>query len=85
MNNSATQLNSLPSPYQMLKKLGNGSFGKVYLVINTQTQQQCVIKQLHPASDQPNFVKQARRLFKQEAQILKKTKSPPNSPVNRLF
>ncbi len=76
MSNSATQLNSLPSPYHKLKKLGNGSFGKVYLVINTQTQQECVIKQLHPTSDQPNFVKQARRLFKQEAQILKKLNHP---------
>lgn len=76
MNNSATQLNSLPSPYQMIKKLGNGSFGKVYLVINTQNQQQCVIKQLHPISDQPNFVQQARRLFKQEAEILKKLNHP---------
>lgn len=76
MNNSATQLNSLPSPYQMIKKLGNGSFGKVYLVINTQNQQHCVIKKLHPASNQPNFVKQARRLFKQEALILKKLNHP---------
>lgn len=72
MNNSATQLDSFPYPYQMIKKLGNGSFGKVYLVINRENQQQCVIKHLHPVSDKPNFVKQARRLFKQEAEILKK-------------
>lgn len=72
MDNPAAQLPLIPFPYQVIKKLGNGSFGKVYLVINTTNQQQCVIKQLHPSSEQPNFIKQARRLFRQEAEILKK-------------
>jgi len=76
MNNSGTEFYSLPSPYQIIKKLGNGSFGKVYLVVNGENQQQCVIKLLHPVSDDPHFVQQARRLFKQEAEILKKLNHP---------
>ncbi|MBD2394050.1 serine/threonine protein kinase [Cyanobacterium aponinum FACHB-4101] len=76
MDNPAAQLPIIPFPYQVIKKLGNGSFGKVYLVINTTNQQQCVIKQLHPSSEQPNFIKQARRLFRQEAEILKKLNHP---------
>lgn len=76
MDNPAAQLPLIPFPYQVIKKLGNGSFGKVYLVINTTNQQQCVIKQLHPSSEQPNFIKQARRLFRQEAEILKKLNHP---------
>lgn len=76
MNDSATINHNFPSPYKVIKKLGSGSFGHVYLVTNEQTQQQCVIKILHPASQQPNFIKQAKRLFKQEGEILKKLNHP---------
>ncbi|MGI0481905.1 protein kinase domain-containing protein [Geminocystis sp. CENA526] len=76
MNDSATINHNFPSPYKVVKKLGSGSFGHVYLVTNEQTQQQCVIKILHPASQQPNFIKQAKRLFKQEGEILKKLNNP---------
>lgn len=72
MNNSATINHNFPAPYKVVKKLGSGSFGHVYLVTNGETQQECVIKILHPISQQPNFIKQAKRLFQQEATILKK-------------
>lgn len=76
MNDSATINHNFPSPYKVIKKLGSGSFGHVYLVTNEETQKQCVIKQLHPISQQPSFIKQAKRLFKQEATILKKLDHP---------
>jgi eukaryotic-like serine/threonine-protein kinase len=64
--------NRLPPPYQKVKLLGSGSFGHVYLVVNETTNKQCVVKQLHPISNQPSFISHARRLFRQEAEILKK-------------
>lgn len=76
MNHSATINHHIPSPYKVVKKLGSGSFGHVYLVTNRETQAQCVIKILHPISQQPNFIKQAKRLFQQEAMILKKVNHP---------
>ncbi|HIK37012.1 MAG: serine/threonine protein kinase [Geminocystis sp.] len=66
----------IPPPYQLVKKLGSGSFGHVYLVTGRQGRQYCVIKQLHPVSNAPNFLKQARRLFQKEAEVLKKLNHP---------
>lgn len=67
----------VPPPYQLVKKLGSGSFGHVYLVTTgQQSRQHCVIKQLHPVSNAPNFLKQARRLFQKEAEVLKKLNHP---------
>ncbi len=63
MNDPTTINVHLPSPYQLIKKLGSGSFGHVYLVIDTQTQKQCVIKQLYLMSQKPNFVEKATTLF----------------------
>ena len=76
MNQTATINQNVPSPYKIVKQIGSGSFGNVYLVINTNDNRQSVIKQLHPISNQPNFIKQARRLFRQEADILKKLSHP---------
>ena len=76
MNQPATTSPSLPAPYQIIRNLGSGSFGNVYLVNNTENNSRCVIKQLHPISNNPKFIKQAHRLFKKEAESLRKLNHP---------
>lgn len=60
----------------MVKTIGSGSFGHVYLVKNSETQTLCVIKQLYLMSAQQNFVAKAQQLFQQEAEILKQINHP---------
>ena len=62
----------LGSRYRVIKYIAKGGFGKTYLAEDTQLpgKDRCVVKQLYPSVDDPNFVKIARRLFKTEAQTL---------------
>jgi serine/threonine protein kinase, bacterial len=62
----------LGSRYQVIEYIGKGGFGKTYLAIDTQLpgKDQCVVKQLYPSVDDPNFLQIARRLFKKEAETL---------------
>jgi serine/threonine protein kinase/CHASE2 domain-containing sensor protein len=58
--------------YQITRILGSGGFGKTYIAedIDRPGNPLCVVKQLKPASDNPNLLQLARRLFNQEAQAL---------------
>jgi serine/threonine-protein kinase len=62
----------LGSRYQVIEYIGKGGFGKTYLAIDTQLpdKDRCVVKQLYPSVDDPNFLQVARRLFKKEAETL---------------
>lgn len=62
----------LASRYRVIKYIAKGGFGKTYLAEDVQLpgKDKCVVKQLYPSVDNPNFVKVARRLFKTEAQTL---------------
>ena len=62
----------LDSRYRVIKYIAKGGFGKTYLAEDTQLpgKDKCVVKQLYPSVDDPNFIKVARRLFKTEAQTL---------------
>lgn len=62
----------LGSRYRVLEYIAKGGFGKTYLAEDTQLpgKDRCVVKQLYPSVDDPNFIKVARRLFKTEAETL---------------
>ena len=62
----------LASRYRVLEYIAKGGFGKTYLAEDTQLpgKDKCVVKQLYPSVDNPNFIKVARRLFRTEAQTL---------------
>ncbi|MCC0176800.1 protein kinase [Waterburya agarophytonicola K14] len=60
------------SRYKILEYLAEGGFGKTYLAEDTQLpgRDTCVVKQLHPSSQDPKFLAIARRLFQTEASTL---------------
>ncbi|MGL6344357.1 MAG: protein kinase domain-containing protein [Waterburya sp.] len=62
----------LGSRYKVLEYIAMGGFGKTYLAEDTQLPEKdrCVVKQLYPSSEEPQFLSIARRLFKTEASTL---------------
>ena len=72
----------LSSRYQIIQALSCGGFGKTYLAEDTQRpgNPQCVVKQLHPAVEEPDLLDIARRLFNQEAETLERLGHHPQIP-----
>lgn len=68
--------------YLLGKVLGSGGFGKTYLAEDTQNPQRatCVIKHLQPARKDIRFLQVARRLFRNEGEILAQLGSHPQIP-----
>ena len=62
----------LGSRYRVIEYIAKGGFGKTYLAEDIQLpgRKKCVVKQLYPSVDDPNFIKVARRMFKKEAHTL---------------
>jgi serine/threonine protein kinase len=62
----------LGSRYKVIEYIAMGGFGKTYLAEDTQLPEKdhCVVKQLYPSSEDPQFLAIARRLFKTEASTL---------------
>ncbi len=60
--------------YKIVKKLSSGGFGETFIAEDTQRpgNPQCVVKQLRPASNNPQLWQLARRLFVTEAEILER-------------
>jgi CHASE2 domain-containing sensor protein/serine/threonine protein kinase len=65
---------TLGGRYQIVKRLSSGGFGETYIAEDTQRpgNPQCVVKVLHPATNNDKMRELARRLFVKEAEILEK-------------
>lgn len=75
MNALAAMLGTnLGGRYKIIKILAAGGFGQTYLAEDTQRPGHpiCVVKQLKNASQNTDFLKVARRLFRSEAETLEK-------------
>ena len=81
----------LAGRYELMQVLGAGGFGQTYLAVDTQAgaadgagrtrqHQQCVVKQLKPASQDLSFLSVARRLFETEVKTLMRLGSHPQIP-----
>jgi len=64
----------LDGRYKLIKALGSGGFGRTYIARDMRRpgSPACVVKHLQPASSDPAFIKEARRLFNTEAETLEK-------------
>lgn len=60
--------------YKIINQLGQGGFGTTYLALDTQrpSNPECVVKQFKPLTSDPQTIREARRLFNKEAEILEK-------------
>jgi serine/threonine-protein kinase len=68
--------------YHLIKGLGKGGFGATFLAadISLPGNPLCVIKQLRPNTDNPNFLSMARQLFEREARTLGRIGNHPQIP-----
>ena len=68
--------------YHLVKGLGKGGFGATFLAadISLPGNPLCVIKQLRPNTENPQFLSMARQLFEREAKTLGKIGNHPQIP-----
>ena len=68
--------------YHLVKGIGKGGFGATFLAadLSLPGNPLCVIKQLKPNTDNPNFLAMARQLFEREAKTLGKVGNHPQIP-----
>ena len=68
--------------YHLVKGLGKGGFGATFLAADLALPGKplCVIKQLRPNTDNPNFLSMARELFEREAKTLGRVGNHPQIP-----
>lgn len=72
----------LRNRYHLVKGLGKGGFGATFLAadLSLPGKPLCVIKQLRPNTDNPNFLSMARELFEREAKTLGRVGNHPQIP-----
>jgi len=72
----------LDGRYKLIKQIGAGGFGHTFIARDMRRpgSPPCVVKQLKPASDDSNFIREARRLFNTEAETLEKLGSHDQIP-----
>ncbi len=56
--------------------LGQGGFGRTYLALDQQNNNNCVLKEFAPSNTKPDALRKARELFEREAEILRKLNHP---------
>lgn len=78
----------LEGRYKIIAVLGAGGFGQTYLAeippsenLPFQDRSLCVIKQFKPSNTDNHFLETARRLFKNEAEVLKRLGEHPQIPT----
>lgn len=62
--------------YRIIRLLGQGGFGRTYLVEDIKSHQKCVLKEFAPQVEQKQDLKKAKELFEREASVLKKLQHP---------
>jgi len=63
----------LDQRYKIISQLGRGYYGETYLAEDIRRMgRQCVVKRLRPASNDPEMLREAKRLFDSEAKTLEK-------------
>ena len=72
----------LRNRYHLVKGIGKGGFGATFLAadLSLPGKPLCVIKQLRPNTDNPNFLSMARELFEREAKTLGRIGNHPQIP-----
>jgi serine/threonine protein kinase, bacterial len=78
--------NLLNNRYRILSTLGDGGFGKTYLVEDTQmpSRRKCVLKQLKPIHDNPQIHQVVQERFQREAAILEQL-GEHHTQIPRLY
>jgi serine/threonine protein kinase len=62
--------------YRIIRLLGQGGFGRTYLAEDSQTRQNCVLKEFAPQVEKSEDLKKAKELFEREAKVLQKLQHP---------
>ncbi|MEC5029236.1 MAG: serine/threonine-protein kinase [Oscillatoria sp. PMC 1051.18] len=72
--------------YKIIKKLGQGSFGRTYLAQDENALNQlCVLKEFVPSSKKPEIVEKYHNLFEQEAKVLSQIDHPQITKFKAYF
>jgi CHASE2 domain-containing sensor protein len=73
--------------YKIIKNLGGGGFGNTYLAEDVKRPRNavCVVKQMRPSNQDPEYLKVVRRLFDNEANILEILGKHPQIPYLLAF
>ncbi len=68
--------------YQIIKQIGSGGFGQTFLAedLDSPERSLCVVKLFQPRTQDPEMLKNAKRLFDLEAEVLYKLGGHPQIP-----
>jgi tRNA A-37 threonylcarbamoyl transferase component Bud32 len=80
-----TEQPALPQRYRLIRKLGAGGMGRVWLAEDTVLKRQVALKQLIRSGDETAELARRRQRVFQEAQALANVKHPGIVPIHDLF